>query len=204
MMMKLVQTKTFRMKKLLILPIIFISCLVPASAQQNEKRSCNCGFQTMLNAGVMEGQSGGDFFIQSVNGFQYKGWFAGIGAGLDYYKFRSIPLFLDIRKDILRKNVSPFIYADGGISFPWSKDNETYFWEAEMSRGLYYDAGIGINFAAGKKQGLQASLGYSYKYTKETATWPMQCLTFPCPQYKQSRSYDLSRLALKIGWRISG
>jgi hypothetical protein len=191
------------MKKYTFLLIVFSGLLIKGLGQSKESKSCNCQFQSILNAGVMEGERGGDFFIQTINGIHYKGWFAGIGVGLDYYRFRSIPLFLDIQKNLLKRNVSPFLYADAGVSMPWRKSNETYFWEPDISKGLYYDIGAGINFANGKKQGLTASLGYSYKFVKETSINPMQCFTFPCPQYKQSRSYDLGRLSLKLGWRIS-
>lgn len=191
------------MKKLFILSILFLSGVQEISAQKKEKQSCNCGFQSTLNVGVMEGQTGGDFILQTVNGFQYKGWFAGIGTGIDYYRYRSIPLFLDIRKNILKKNHTPFIYADAGINFPWKKDDEMYFWESSLSSGFYYDAGIGMNFSIRKNHGFSFSAGYSYKFVKETATWPMQCLMPPCPQFKQTRSYDLNRLSMKIGFRIN-
>src|SRR5688572_21595778 len=131
-----------QMKRLYILSVFCMLCIA-SLAQDNEKKSCSCGFQSILNIGLLEGQGGSDFLIQSINGYRYKGWFAGIGAGIDYYRFRSIPLFLDIRKNILNNNFTPFVYADAGIHFPWSKDDESYYWGASMSNGLYYDAGIG-------------------------------------------------------------
>ncbi len=183
--------------------MFFITCAIEVSAQKKNNPSCDCGFQSILNIGLLEGQMGGDFQIQTVNGFQYKGWFAGIGTGVDYYRFRSIPLFLDIRKNITNKNLTPFIYADGGMHFPWKKDNESFYYDASMSNGLYYDAGIGMNFTLRKNQGITFSAGYSYKFVKETTTWPVECLMAPCQQYKQTRSYDLNRLSMKIGWRIN-
>src|SRR5687768_15390308 len=112
------------MKGIFILTLLFIFCTGIATAQKNEKKGCSCSFQSLLNIGLLEGQESSEFQIQTINGIQYKGWFAGIGAGVDYYRFRSIPLFLDIRKNILNKNFTPFIYADAGIHFPWKKDNE--------------------------------------------------------------------------------
>ena len=172
-------------------------------AQQQAKKSCSCSFQSILNIGLLEGQENSDFLIQSINGIQYKGWFAGIGAGVDYYRFRSIPVFLDIRKNILKKNFSPFVYADAGIHFPWAKDNESFYYGATMSNGLFYDAGIGMNFAINKNHGFTFSAGYSYKFAKETYSWPVNCLMGPCPEYKQTRSYDLNRVSMKVGWRFN-
>jgi len=191
------------MKKLFILTVGFMICTIIARAQKDEKKSCSCSFQSMLQIGLLEGQGDSDFLIQSINGFQYNGWFAGIGAGIDYYRFRSIPLFVDLRKNILNKNLTPFVYADAGVHFPWVKDNEGYYADASMSNGLYYDAGIGMNFSIRKNQGISFSAGYSYKFAKETVSWPVYCIMPPCPQYKQTRSYDLNRLSMKLAWRIN-
>jgi hypothetical protein len=196
------QFTNMHMKKLIILSVILLVAII-ARPQKNEKKSCSCSFQSMLNIGLLEGQENSDFLIQTINGIQYKGWFAGIGAGIDYYRFRSIPLFLDIRKNILNKNLSPFVYADAGIHFPWAKDNESFYGGSKMSNGLYYDAGIGMNFSIRKNQGFTFSAGYSYKFAKETASWPIYCVMGPCPEYKQTRSYDLNRLSMKLGWRIN-
>ena len=190
------------MKTILLGLIVLLSAIV-SHAQNTEKKDCSCGFQSILNIGLLEGEGDSDFLIQTINGYRYKGWFAGVGAGIDYYRFRSIPLFLDFRKNILNKNLTPFVYADIGMHFPWKKDNESYYWEATMSNGLYYDAGIGMNFTIRKNQGITFSAGYSYKFSKETTTWPVYCIAPPCPTYKQSRSYDLNRLSMKLGWRIN-
>ena len=192
-----------QMKKIIILSFIFLLFTGISRAQNKEKKSCRCSFQSIVNIGLLEGQESTDFHLQTINGIEYRGWFAGIGAGVDYYRFRSIPVFLDIRKNILNNKISPFLYADVGIHFPWAKDNESYYQGATMSNGLYYDAGIGMNFSIKKNQGFIFSAGYSYKFAKETYAWPVNCIMGPCPEYKQTRSYDLNRLSMKVGWRFN-
>jgi hypothetical protein len=75
-------------------------------------------FHSINQLGLLEGQIGSAFQIQTINGAQYKSWFGGIGIGLDYYRFRSIPLFLDFRKDFGKK-ISSFLFMQMGASiFP--------------------------------------------------------------------------------------
>src|SRR3954471_10659348 len=71
-------------------------------------------FQAEVQVGPLDGQRGTYIQLQSVNGVSYKGYFLGIGTGLDYYFMRSIPLFLELKKNLFNKGNTPFIYADGG------------------------------------------------------------------------------------------
>src|SRR5262245_27408802 len=101
---------------------IFVSCtLFAQQAKENRaaKKNCGCSFNSLAQLGILEGEAGTAFQLQTINGIQFKTWSAGIGVGLDYYKYRSIPLFLDLRKYILNKPRTPFLYADGGIHFAW-------------------------------------------------------------------------------------
>ena len=91
------------MKKLLALALLF-GCL--HSSAQKPKYT----FQSNMQFGLLEGQRGSAFQLQTVNGLQFNTWFAGLGAGLDYYHTRSIPLFLNLRKSFFSGEKTPFIF----------------------------------------------------------------------------------------------
>ncbi len=52
-------------------------------------------FNSLNMFGVAAGESRPSGLFQTVNGVRYKNWFAGIGAGLDYYSYRTIPVFFE-------------------------------------------------------------------------------------------------------------
>src|SRR5450432_2856838 len=81
-------------------------------------------FHSVNSVGLLEGQTGSSFQLQTINGAQYRSWFAGIGLGLDFYRYRTIPLFLDIRRQFGRSTNKLIVYADMGINFFWLTDNE--------------------------------------------------------------------------------
>jgi hypothetical protein len=89
--------------------------------------------------------------------------------------------FLDLRKDIFNKPLTPFIYADGGYHFPWIKDedkNRRFIIDAKG--GLYYDIGIGYELSLMKNKNLLFSAGYSYKSFSENIKESVVCLALGC------------------------
>ncbi|MFI5151955.1 MAG: hypothetical protein ACHQET_01395 [Chitinophagales bacterium] len=79
--------------------IAILFCLLQEKSLAQEKTADKAWvFHSYNQIGLLEAETGSAFQIQSVNGMQYKSWFGGIGVGLDYYRFRSIPFFLDLRK----------------------------------------------------------------------------------------------------------
>src|SRR5664279_970813 len=87
------------------------------SAAQEGKTNMRWNFRSIINLGLLEGQAGSAFQLQTLNGVQSNSWFAGLGIGLDYYRYRTIPLFLEIRKEFGKQQNKPFVYMDGGMSF---------------------------------------------------------------------------------------
>ena len=167
----------------------------------NKPKGCSCGFQSLLQGGLLEGAAGPSWSLQTINGVHYKSWFAGIGVGLDYYTMRTIPLFLDVRKEIFRKNRTPFLYADGGIQFDWLKTKEKRGWgSSEYDRGFYYDVGAGYKLGFGKRDALLVSAGYTMKALREELVVNPQCNEPPCnPDYY---NYTFKRLSFKVGWQF--
>lgn len=165
---------------------------------------CGCSFSSINQAGLLEGSGGSAFQVQTINGLRYHKWFAGLGIGIDKYKFRTVPLFFDVRRDLLNRINTPFLYADIGTHLPWVKDSENTWWErSEFSRGLYYDAGLGYKLQLGKGRGLLFSGGFSLKRMRETRFMGTMCINPPClEQVAEKFDFTMKRFTLKAGIQL--
>ena len=144
------------------------------TAAQQKKPASLWRFHSINSIGLLEGEAGSAFQLQTINGVQYKSWFAGAGVGLDYYRFRGVPVFLDIRKMFPLKTNTFFVYGDIGIHAGWltekQKNSNNYVAAlTDFNNGLYTDAGAGYQICLGKKGALLISAGYSFKSLRGTA-----------------------------------
>jgi hypothetical protein len=183
---------------LLLIFAVYLSGLVSA---QQIKEADNWQFHSVNNVGLLEGETGSAFQLQSINGMQYRSWYVGIGLGLDFYRYRTIPLFIDLRKEFGSSVNKFFAYADGGVNFCWLTDNEKmmYLTDDHFDTGFYTDLGLGYKIGVGKTNHLLLSIGYSLKKLKETYT---SYDYFP-PDNRSDKdeiNYNLNRLTLKMGW----
>jgi|SRR5450631_951815 len=193
--------------KIFSLLILLIMMTTSGSAQQKSVTN-PWSFQSIANVGLLEGQTGSAFQLQTINGARYKSWFAGVGLGLDYYRLRTIPLFVDIRKEFGRSSSKFFVYADGGISFSWVTDAQKmgYWINDQFHNGFYSDLGLGFKTTIAKKSAIYVSLGYSYKKLNETYStlyyYPNYYTTdvLPPNDSEEKISFSLNRLSMKIGW----
>jgi hypothetical protein len=199
----------YKIKILFLLNLIFI--IISSCSGQQKKASDSWSFQSIANVGLLEGETGSAFQLQTINGVRHKSWFAGLGLGLDYYRYRTIPLFIDIRKEFGKGPGKLFVYADGGISFQWLTDGEkTGYWQDDKYHsGFYSDFGFGYTRSIGNKSALSISLGYSYKKLSETYLdsypyyYPANYIYTDTPPQNASNdqiNYSLNRLSIKLGW----
>ena len=163
-------------------------------------------FHSINSVSLLEGQVGASFQLQTINGAQYKSWFAGAGIGLDYYRIRTIPFFIDLRKEFGKSRSKFFVFADGGIDFSWATDKEKIPYTAndKFSNGFYRSAGGGYKIAVNRNNSLLMDIGYSLKNSKETYRPPV--LNYYGPEAlwepQQQVNYNLSRVIIKIGWEF--
>ena len=196
------------MCRILVFVIIISLTSFPLHAQDKQTisskgNSCNCGLQSLVQAGLLEGAIGPSWNVQTINGVHFKSWFAGLGVGLDHYSMRTIPVFIDLRKELFRKRRTPFLYADGGIHFDWLKAREKPGWgSSDYNRGLYYDIGGGYKIGFGKRDALLVSAGYTLKKLREERTAVVQCVAPPCNPSTDYYGYTFSRLTFKVGWQF--
>ena len=186
---------------------LLLCCTLPlmmyAQPAKKTKPGCGCSFSSINQAGLLEGDNGHSGMMQTINGFRYKTWFTGVGVGLDYYHFRTIPLFIDVRKDLFNKLNTPFFYGDAGIHIPWVLEKEkTWIGRSDYNRGFYYDAGVGYSVNIGKSRALLFSGGISLKKIRETRHYDVVCVTFPCPMQSERYDFTLRRFSLKAGLRL--
>ena len=188
-----------KMKTVLTFALLVMMTGFGFAQQKNQPGSWR--FQSINSVGLLEGQAGSAFQLQTVNGARYFSWFAGIGVGLDNYRLRTIPIFLDVRKEFGNSSNKFFVYADAGISFSWIPDNEKMpYTQEHFSNGFYDDFGFGYKAALGKKNALQVSLGYSYKNLTDTYTYGYYNVDPPTGNPPEKISYYLNRLSIKLGW----
>jgi hypothetical protein len=154
--------------------------------------------------GVAAGESRPSGLFQTINGVRYNNWFAGIGAGLDYYSYRTIPVFFDLRRDIGKLNKG-FIYADVGYNFPWKEKpgKEISFYNSyHFTKGLYSDIGIGYKLNLNENPSFLFSAGYSYKKVHNKIGVVNQCLVPPCSEKFTNYEYGFGRIVLKAGIKL--
>jgi hypothetical protein len=131
-----------------------------------------------------------------------------VGLGLDYYRVRTIPVFIDIRKEFGKNSGKFFIYTDGGVSYAWATDAQksSYLMNDQFHNGFYTDMGLGYKSVIAKKSALLISLGYSYKEINETYSSYYYYPNYftndtPPPNLSGEKiNYSLNRLSMKIGW----
>lgn len=177
--------------------LLLISCL--QAAAQKEKFV----FQSTVQAGLLEGERGGAFQLQTIHGFRYKTWSAGLGTGLDFYHTRSIPVFMNLRKAFGSGTQTPFVYASGGYNLPWLKEEDKYWGFSGADGGLYFDAGIGYQLPVFKTSALFFSAGYSQKNFSRRETDGFVIAIWPAPPPRtRLHEYELRRLSIQTGLRF--
>lgn len=166
------------------------------------KNKCSCGFSSMVQVGPVVGGNTQRWMAQSVNGIRYKEWFVGIGGAVDFYRFRTIPVFLDVRRYLTQKITTPFIYVDGGVNLPWLMEREKPSYEKEdFKAGWYFDAGLGYRLSIGGRHGILLSAGYTEKNTSSKRWVAYYCPLTTCPDSERLR-YTFKRYVFKLGWQF--
>lgn len=182
------------MRSFCLLLTLFVF-LQPAPAQQRPD------FHSQNYIGVLEGATSSSFQLQTINGVRYRNWFGGAGIGLDYYYYRTVPLFLSLTRYTGSGNNGFFFSIDGGINFYWGYRDKYGMnptgTEGEFSPGLYYTGSAGYRIRLpDSKDAVMFNIGYSVKHLNETRGGA--CINPPC--YFDRYDYRLNRLSLRLGW----
>lgn len=152
-------------------------------------------FASIENIGVVTGSSAVALQVQAINGVKYKTYRFGLGVGYDEYYFKTIPVFIDVRKNIFEKPQTPFVYFDLGTNFLTKKDEGTMWESHSYKAGLYLDAGVGYYWKLKGRPSFNISAGFSKKHVDDMVSYPFATID-PVPE---KFSYHFNRVSLKLG-----
>lgn len=181
-------------------------CLLLPGLSFSQKKGIEKGKPgIILSSGVVIGQSAVKPLYQATGGVSHDSYFAGIGAGYDDYRFRTIPLFADGRINFGYKKVG-FIYLQAGYNFPVNYQSEEEFSKVKdrLKGGAYLDGGIGFRLWPGRWSRVLLSAGYSRKYMVQEKAYAYPCGLNPCsePVTEYTYRYSFGRIVVKAGWEI--
>jgi hypothetical protein len=161
-------------------------------------------FSSLNEVGLLTGSNGDAFLAQTINGVKKGNWFAGLGAGLDFYKNKSVPLFLDLRRDLCGKVNTPFVFAEAGINLlTMNFIQKEQSGLTSSSPGLFYAAGIGWKLRMKHERALLLSAGYSLKQVKQKSRswWAAPTIEMQEENYDQY-NFLYRRFELKMGIQL--
>ena len=189
-----------------IASLIFLLLGISPCFSQTKKAPNKFVFHSINNMGLLEGQVGSALQLQTINGVRYKSWFVGLGVGLDYYRYRTIPLFVDIRKEFGKKQDKFFVFGDAGMNFYWKRDKDPkqFYTNDEFKNGFYGEMGAGYKIKIYQNYQISMSVGYSSKKLEEEGqygflNYPIYPQIIPTEYSTNRIDYRLNRLVIKIG-----
>lgn len=161
---------------------------------------------------LLNGDNHVDGQILMSAGVEKNGWFIGAGSGFDYYKYRTVPVFADVKKYFGKGNRQLFIYANAGTDIAWPTENEKnlrnsggwWGWSPSpgvFKNGIYTDLGFGYTLFNSKHRGIFTVLGYSTKtvteiYDEQVWNGTTSVMT------KRTLDYTMNRVVFRIGYKF--
>jgi hypothetical protein len=182
-------------KKLIFILMISFAMTFSVTAQKKKVR-----FQSINEFGMVGGESQVNSAFQTINGIRFTNLFTGIGIGIDNYRYKTLPLFIEERW-YFGDEKKAFIYGDIGYNFAMKNkpDKDLISYPLyHFSGGIYTDAGIGFQTKVTKQSSLLFSLGHSYKELQATTSLAPSCVNCSANSYVYKFSYG--RMMLKAGF----
>ena len=187
------------MTKHILTSILTIVCVTACFGQHSWR------FRSDNYVGLSIGEMGSYGQGQTVNGLSAGPWFVGLGAGLDYYRFRSVPLFLSVSHDLLsgRRNAL-FLILNGGVDLPWYKRDLLAYQDMSSAfrPGLYWATGLGYRwrFSEASHKALLLSATYGSGKLTERQTIKGGCYDPPtCAVNSETDTYDYTNRTVHLG-----
>jgi hypothetical protein len=191
-------------KKLMLLSTAIVILATNSEAQQKKVKKYH--FVSTVSTGVLEGEAGPALQVLASAGLGNKNWSLAAGAGIDYYRIRSVPIFISAKRNLGPGSAGFFLQADAGINPVWFQPEVTRFdnvvWR-DFKPGFYWQGLVGYGLKLGThKNQLQFGLGYSYKRVKEIRDVSVVCISPPCNPVREEYDSYLRRLNFRIAWQL--
>ncbi len=168
---------------------------------------CPCSFKGFISGGMTVGDREIKPLFQASGGILYSDqrFYTGIGAGIDLYRFSSVPVFADMRMYFGQKKEG-FIYGNIGFNIAATDkdmDNGVVMIKLKdkLNGGVYSDTGWGYRLALKGHNSLSVRPGFSHKRIKnQTQYRSAGCAS--CDDEKYTYQYDLQRAVIKLSWEL--
>jgi hypothetical protein len=147
--------------------LLWATILIPSMLWAQKKGLLK--YTNLSEVGILMGKTETAWNVRTINGITYKQASVGLGVGYDNYGYKSVPVFIDARKQFGNRKCKFVLYADGGLNFPlrsdyfpekWNNGNIAY----QFNATFYGEAGFGMNQKINKSLSLNITAGYSYKH----------------------------------------
>ena len=191
----------------LLLTFVFSIKVSNSKAQTDAGKRKNVLYN-ITETGMLYGSETG-ISIKTVLGYRFlKQYSVGIGIGIQDYYIGSriidteekqfpvvtiLPVFADMRYDLLDKKITPFIYGNVGFSHPVTIEHSYDKMKGEKP-GQLYELGLGQKFSANIRRSFIISAGYQYSDVNAISKLtPFQA--GQNPSYK----YTFGRITFRVG-----
>ncbi|MET0243052.1 MAG: hypothetical protein ABW174_06275 [Flavitalea sp.] len=185
--------------------MLFVIIMMTVNSYAQDKK---VRYASQNYVGLLDGEAKAAFQLQTIHGIEFRSWFAGVGAGLDYYYIRTVPVFFTLNKDLKIKNRTFFISGDVGPNYTWASVGPAMPWASSLSKSsfdpaIYWAAGIGYKATMkNRNDAILINLGYSYKKVEETRESAQWCINPPCNTTSEQFDYTLKRISIRLGWQF--
>lgn len=183
------------MKRLFFTLTMFLLISFSVFAQKKKIK-----FNSINTFEMITGESLLSIGFQTVNGIRFSNWFSGIGIGIDYYQYKTLPLFFDGRR-YFGSEKKAFVYGDIGYNFPMKnkpRKEMGYYDTYHFKGGIYTELGIGFKTKLIKKSSLVFSIGQSYKQLQTRVGIVPMCVG--CDPYWYNYKLTYGRIIVKAGF----
>lgn len=167
---------------------------------QGSEAGFGTGFVNLTSMGFLAGSSRNEqaapFSLVMVNGWMSQmGLFAGAGVGIEFLNTTCMPLFADVRMDLNKGSVVPYLVAKGGWSLPLAKDYTEYETDYSYQGGPLFAMGMGLKVRTRQHFAWDIGLMYRYQETSysEHYDWNNQ-------EYDYTNYYN--RIEIRLGFYL--
>lgn len=196
--------------RLIILSVILMTTVVGLSQQQAD--SSQWKYTATVAGGLIIGAQEPSFLVQTLHGMQKGPWMVALGAGIDYYFIRSVPIVAHGQYHLKGKRASsPYLYAQAGPALAWANKA----WTKEfLNQDIYTfrtgwlaESGMGFQFPMGKTLKGFTSFGYSFRQAnyREMQVWfigPPWPMPQAVPANYTQQKLNMFRAVIKLGVQL--